>query len=252
MLGTVEILYKNFNDNLFNIVCDRLGINKEEAFEDSAKTTWVNPDPECAIKKIHCYSVFYNIGNWGRIWWVVITVDLRQLFQTEGYAPVPANRIGELEEKIETLLTENLQIDFRSYLPDILGDDILDKRISYLEYMIYIKNDNVDQLMKRLDRAYFDEKQLDPGYYDRYWIRNATPAFTINKIGEDTIRLCIKCKETAIKAMYKKDSEPYVGVANSIIFNKENVVDIFCKQIRKYTKPIIFEELSKEEIERNI
>ncbi len=252
MLGTVEVSFKNFNDNLFNVVCDRLGINKDEAFEESAKITWVNPDSECPIKKIQCYSVFYNIGNWGRIWWVVITVDLRQLFQTEGYTPVPASRIEELEEKVEDLLTTNLKINFKSYLPDILGDDILDKRISYLEYMLYINNDNVDQLMKRLERAYFDEKQLDPQYYDRYWIRNATPAFTINKINDNTVRLCLKCKETAIKAMYKKDSEPYVGVANSIILNKKNVVDIFCKQIRKYTKPLVFEELSKEEIERNI
>jgi hypothetical protein len=69
---------------------------------------------------------------------------------------------------------------------------------------------------------------------------------------DSTVRLCIKCKETAIKAMYKKDADPNTSVANHILFNKDNVVEAFCKQIRKYTKPMVFEELSREVIEHNL
>ena len=252
MLGTVDILYKNFNSNLFDRVCNQLGIQKEENSEDPAKTTWINEDPASPIRKVHCYSVFYNIGNWGRIWWTIITVDLRLLYQTEDYYPVPADRVNELEHKIDELFQNFFGFDFKSELPDIIGEDLLDKRISYLEYMVYLNNVNADTLIKRLDRAYFDEKQLDPGCFDRFWIRNATPAFTVNRIDDSTVRLCIKCKETAIKAMYKKDSGAFIGVANHIIFDKNNALDAFCKQIKKYTKPLVFEELSRENIERFI
>lgn len=252
MLGTIEILFKNSNDKLFNQVCERLGINKTESIENSPKAIWTNDDSDSPIRKVNCYSIFYNVSNSGRIWWTVITVDLRLLYRTKNYYPVSSNQLNDVESRIDELFQAFFGFDFKSYLPDIVGSDLLDKRISYLEYIVYIHDVAADSLIKRLDRAYFNEKQLDPQYFNRFWIRNATPAFTINKIDDSTVRLCIKCKETAIKAMYKKVSEPNVSIANHILFNRDNVIDAFCKQIKKYTKPMIFEELSREMIEKNL
>ncbi len=252
MLGTIEILYKNNDDRLYHQIVDRLDIYSEEDTEHISKASWENDDPRSPLRKVTCFSIYYNAGNWGRIWWTVITVDLRLLFQTEGYSPVPASRIDELEDRVKQLFGSFFGFDIKTYLPDIIGNDLLDKRISYVEYMVYIKNVDAGQLIKKLERAYFAERQLDPQYFDRFWIRNATPAFTINKLDEETVRLCIKCKETAIKTMFKKMTEPNTGIPNKYIFNRENAIDAFMKQIKKYTKPQVFEELSKEIIQQYI
>ena len=252
MLGTIDILYKNTNDKLLRKLCEYLEIDNIEQTTDSSKAVWVNPNPDSPIRKVNCYSILYNVRGYGRIWWVVLTVDLRLLYKTENYAPVSENQLSDMEYRIDHLLQEFFGFDFRTYLPDIVGSDLLDKRISYLEYMVHIQNVMADSLIKRLDRAYFNEKQLDPQYFNQFWIRNATPAFTINKIDASTVRLCIKCKETAIKAMYKKYAEPNDSIANHILFNRNNVLDAFCKQIKKYTKPMVFEELSREAIEMNL
>jgi hypothetical protein len=252
MLGTIEILFKNTNDNLFQQVCEHLGMNNNNSVEASPKAIWNNEDSTHPIRKVNCYSISYNVGKQGRIWWTVLTVDLRLLYKTKNNDPVAANQIFDMEDRIDALFQEFFGFDVRSYLPDLVGNDLLNKRISYLEYIVYIHDVEADSLMKRLDRAYFDEKQLDPQYFNRFWIRNATPAFTINKIDDSTVRLCIKCKETAIKSMYKKDAEPNVSIANDILFNRNNVIDAFCKQVKKYTKPLKFDELSREAIAKNL
>ncbi len=252
MLGTIEILYKNNDDRLYNRIVEHLNIYSEEDTEHISKTSWENDDSLSPLRKVTCYSIYYHSSNWGRIWCTSITVDLRLLFQIKDYYPVPAARVHEMENRINQLFDQFFGFDIKTYLPDILGNDLLDQRISYLEYMVYIKNVEADRLIKKLERAYFAEKQLDPQYFDRYWIRSATPAFTINKIDEETVRLCIKCKETAIKTMFRTITDSNSGVSNKYLFDKDNAIDAFCKQIKKYTKPLVFEELRKEVIQQFI
>ncbi len=252
MLGTIELQYKNNDNSLYNRIVERLNLYEEEDSEHTSKTSWENDDPHSPLRKVTCFSICYNASNQGRIWWTVITVDLRLLLETEGYTPVPASRIHEIDGKINSLFQSFFGFDLNTYLPDMIGKDLLDKRITYLEYMVYIKKVDANPLIKRLERAYFSEKQLDPEYFDRFWIRNATPAFTINRIDDETIRLCMKCKETAIKNMYKKLVIADQGVPNKYLFDKDNAVESLCKQIKKYTKPQVFEELSKQVIEEYI
>ena len=250
MLGTIEILYKSSDHRLYDRICECLEIHNDSP-ETSEKIVWINSDISCPIKKVNCYSIHYH-NNSGRIWWTTIMIDLRLLYHTKDYYPVSAEQLHDINSRIDHLFQDFFHFDFKSYLPDLISSDLFDKRISYLEYMVYINDIEADALIKRLDRAYFDEKQLDPEYYERFWIRNATPAFTINKINDNTLRLCVKCRETALKAMYKKVLDSSSGIPNHILLQKENVTDTFCKQIRKYTKPMVFKELSREVIEKNL
>lgn len=162
--------------------------------------------------------------------------------------PVPSAQLYDLESRLEKLFLNRFGTCFKEYLPDIVGNDFIDKRISYLEYATHIKIADADALMKKLKTYSFSKEQLDINCFDKFFIRNSTPAITINKLDHNTIRLCVKCKETALKAIYKKYAQPHVGIPASILLNKENAAKTIYKQILKYTKPDIINELNEEKI----
>ena len=244
MITKIDLLYKNFNDKLYNKICDRFSLSKEHS--KTSDNEWICNDDRNPLRKVNCFNIFYNIENWGRIWWVVLSVDLSLLYGTDNNSPVPSNKLLDLESRIENLFNDYIGINFKDYLPDIVGNDLIDKRVSYLEYAVHVNNVNAEELLNKLKKCNFSKEQLDTNCFDTFFIRNSTPAFTINKFDNNTVRLCVKCKETAIKSIYKKHAQPYVSIPTSIILDKENVADIICRQITKYTKPNSIDELNRD------
>ena len=244
MIKKIDLLYKNFNDSLYNKICDRFNLSKEHS--KTGNNEWICNDDKNPLRKVNCFNIFYNVENWGRIWWVVASVDLSLLYGMDNNSPVPSDRLSDLESRIENLLNDAAGINFKDYLPDIVGSDLIDKRISYLEYAVHINNVDADALMKKLKKCSFLKEQLDKNCFDTFSIRNSTPALTVNELDNSTVRLCVKLRETAIKSVYKKYAEPYRSVPSSVILNKENAADTIYKQIVKYTKPNSIDELTKD------
>ena len=67
---------------------------------------------------------------------------------------------------------------------------------------------------------------------------------------ENTIRLCAKCPNTAIKKLFKITGLEHVSAQE--MFNKDVIADILEKQIYKYTKPERLEIFSKSNILKGI
>ena len=246
MLKKIDLLYKNFNDTLYNEICDKFGLSKEHS--KTGNNEWLCDDDNNPLRKVNCFNLFYNIENWGRIWWIVVSVDLSLLYGIDNNLPVPSSKLFDLESRIENLFENNIGISFKDHLPDIIGNDLIDKRISYLKYVVHINDVNAEVLMNKLKKCNFVKEQLDMNYFDTFFVRNSTPAFTVNKLDNNTVRLCVKCRETAIKSIYKKYAQPYVSVPTSVILDKENAADTIYKQIIKYTKPNLINELNRDVI----
>jgi len=193
-----------------------------------------------AITEASFLDIAYQ--EWGRICFFGVKLDVNRLYGiTDGLVS------SELIEynSFYALLTKAYVKTFGQEVTDaILAAE--QNRCDYVEYVTHMKINNAGALMKKLSAGKFSKEQLDSHSFHSYRLKSAYVTFTINQLDSDTLRVCAKCPNTVLKRIHKV--EGLSGVTIEQVFDKETAADILFKQIVKYTKPDIPEELSREAI----
>lgn len=224
-----EILYKE----LFELI----------DFDERNKIKNVNRkifNQNCPILSIEMYYIDYEV--WGRIFFIDILVDFQILF-------------SKYNEDIYTY--ENfINLLYKAY-QDLFNKNVADRLIekqnmfcTYVEFISFVKTESSNDIINQLKNYNFQNQQLDINEFENYRLKNASITFTVNAVDENTIRLCAKCPNTAIKKLFKITGLEHVSAQE--MFNKDVIADILEKQIYKYTKPERLEIFSKSNILKGI
>ena len=183
-----------------------------------------------------------NYKEWGRICFFGVKVNLNLLYGiSDGLTPSDMIDYNSFYD----LLTKAYVKTFGQEVASAILK-VEENRCDYIEYLTYLKVGNADLLMRKLSKCKFSKEQLDRDSFDSYRIKNAQITFTINQIDGDTVRLCAKCPNTVLKRIYKVEGLSGVPVEQAL--NKKMAADILFKQVVKYMKPNIPDELSRESI----
>ena len=227
MVGLLQLEY-HINAQTYGKLYAEYGLSKK----DNVKKFSDNPITEASF-----LDLVY--GKFGHIYFLWITVDVNLLHEIEGGGNQNALDAAEFHR----LLAQAYAKTFGQSAADAICA-AEKNRCSYIEYMAFVKVENADALMKKLETGRFAKEQLDIACFDSYKLKNAYVTFTINQIDDVTVRLCAKCPNTALKRICKIDGLSHVTTTQAL--NKDIAAITLYKQVLKHTKPDVPPELSEE------
>jgi len=234
MFGNICMQYY-LDEDTYNKLSEKFGLTKGNQKKQFSN----NPIIEISLLDI----VYESFGHTHFFW---VTVDVNLLYGMEKGSFIPMDKVDC--DSFSKLLTQAYKKTF--------GDEIengIRKReyhyCTYVEYMAFVKTEDADALMYKLERGNFSDEQLAINCFDSYRLKNAYITFTVNKLDKEVIRLCAKIPGTALKRIFKVNSDLVEGhiphTTIDKVLDKEKAAEILYRQVVKYTKPDVPHELSQ-------
>lgn len=159
-------------------------------------------DDRCPLRSLDMYYLDYR--QWGRLYFIEPLINVPVLFECN-------NDVNVTYDSFITLLHKAYENLFNSDIAErlIAKDNMV---CTYAEFTSFINADNANGVINKLRKHKFTEQQLNISEFDNYRLKNAYVTFTVNAIDNNTIRLCAKCPNTALKKYFNVDGLDNVGL----------------------------------------
>ena len=211
------------NGPIYNEICDILGFDKVK--KNNQNNFILYPDDDA----VHSIRMFYlDYQTWGRLYFFAPIINVPSMFR-------------KYSNKDEVTY-ESFLYSLRKTYADKFGQGLTEKLIDadnmlcyYVEFISYIEVVNSDKFIKGLEKYNFATEQLDISKFDEYKLKNSYVSFTINSFNDNTIRLCAKCPNTALKKITKIKGLDHLKADK--VFDKEFAAELISNQANKFTKP---------------
>ena len=246
MIGHIELVHY-LDEKTYKQLGSRLGMDMGKKI--SADNQKLFTDPGTPMTETRMYTISYSPGP-VPIWFLYVKLDFNALLKAPAGTLVSANEIayGSLRELLMVTYRRELGDDFGDAFPRVLERSLC----SYVEFVTHIQTPDADRLLSRISGGRFKKEQLDIDCFDTFKLKNATPSFSVNRLGRTVIRLCAKCYGTALKRLLKATNRGVVVPIDGVL-DKETAVEILSKQVVKHLgKDDIPDELSRSAISDSI